>query len=603
MDEINKITKPANIKQTSKILEQMKNCICKIHITGKENGTGFFTNFSYNNKNYCVLISNYHIIDEDYLKNNNSIKLSFNDDQEFKTILLNNDRIKYYSKQFDITMIEIKESDKINTNKYLEIEDNLFSKDIKTYYEGKSIYSLQYKDVALVSHGLLKEIREHEMIHYCPSEYGSSGAPLLCLSNNKVIGMHKQTATYFNKGELLVFPIYDFIKRKIIERNIDNVKETKIEEKAHNNNNETKIGENDGNNNTTKKEIISEEKKIKNDENKNKNKNDINNDIQNEIESNDKENQKKEEIIDKTNEIIITLKVTKKDVNNKNIYFLDNSGIFKDGQYHYHEHLKELDETNTELFINDKQIKYQKYFLAEKEGTYTIKLKFTTLIQDCSYMFSNCKCIEEIDLSNLDTRNITNMKRMFYDCDNIIKINFSYFDTRNVDNMECIFGNCKSLENIDLSYFDTRNVINMKNMFNSCKKLKAINLSNFNTEKVHNMQCMFYGCENLLNINVSSFNTKNVSNMISMFDGCYKLNEINVSSFNIQNVTDMEKMFNCCYNLESLDLSSFNLVIINNIENILYGCDKLKIIRVNKNCSEKIKQAINQINNVRIIIV
>lgn len=612
------ITKPANVKQTTKILEQMKNCICKILISGKENGTGFFTTFSYKNKNYPVLITNYHIIDNEYIKQNNSIKISFNDDQDSKSLLLNNDRIIYLSKIYDVTMIEIKERDNINSSNFLEIEDSLFSKNSNIYYIGKSIYALQYKDVALVSHGMVKEINEHDIIHYCPTEPGSSGAPLLNLANNKVIGVHKQSSTNinFNKGTFLVYPITEFINTKIIDGK--KVIETKDEKASNNNNrinNETnnnnqkkseanyynnqKRGNEDNYSNTQKNnEVYNNDDNI--DSNKNENNNDENNHIKVNIENDSKNIH---EITDKSNEIFITLKIEKKDVNNKNIYFLDNVGIYKDGKYHYNEHLKELNERNTELYINNVKYKYQKYFLAPKEGTYIVRLIIKTLLVDCSYMFGNCKFVTGVDLSNLDTQNVASMKRMFYDCVNITDINFSSIDTRNLTNMECMFGNCKNLQSIDLSPLDTRNVSNMKNLFHSCKQLQNIDLSTFNTEKTVSMQCMFYGCDNLLNVNISSFNTSNVTNMQSMFDGCYKLSDINVSLFDTEKVTNMEKMFNCCYNVITLDLSTFYFDNVTNINNFLYGCDKLKEVKTNKDSKEVIEKEVNPHNNVKITII
>ena len=617
MDEIT-LSKPANIKQTTKILEQMKNCIFKIHMSGKEDGTGFFTYFSYDKKKYSVFVTNNHIIDEVYVRNNNVIKISFNDEQEFKSILLDKTRMKYFSKQFDVTILEVKESDEIDDTKFLEIDEYLFGKDLKENYKGKTIYSLQYKDVALVSHGTVRDIKEYDIMHYCSSEYGASGAPLLNLVNNKVIGINKQTATYFNKGTLLASPINDFIEKNILGGN-------KFNNNA-NNENQNKKASKENKKNETKKGMISQDEIIRKKNEIEKKKNyypDETNERDNERDyrnySNERENQnndninndinrgsqeeEEEETTNKTNEIIIKLNITKKDVIKKNIYFLDNAGVFKDGQYHYHEHLKELDETNTQLLINGKEIKFTKSFIADKEGIYTVKLRFCTLLEDCSYMFSNSEWITEIDLSNFDTRHIKNMKRMFYECHNLTNINLTNFTTRKVTNMECLFGNCKSLENIDLSYFDTRNVTNMKNMFNGCKKLEYVDLSNFNTENVTNMQCMFYGCENLSSMDASSFNTDKVTNMNNMFGSCYKITEINVSSFNIENVVDMEKMFNCCNLLKSLDLSSFYFDNNPKLDKFIYGCDNCKIIRTNKNSLKMIREMASQITDVKIITV
>ena len=56
--------------------------------------------------------------------------------------------------------------------------------------------------------------------------------------------------------------------------------------------------------------------------------------------------------------------------------------------------------------------------------------------------------------------------------------------------MACMFCGCKSLINLNLSNFNTQNVTNMSNMFNNCNTLKTINLSNFDTQKVNNMSGM-----------------------------------------------------------------------------------------------------------------
>ena len=54
---------PVSIKSTEIILDQMKNCVCKIH-KGKINGTGFFIRISYNNKLYDLLITNNHVLNK-----------------------------------------------------------------------------------------------------------------------------------------------------------------------------------------------------------------------------------------------------------------------------------------------------------------------------------------------------------------------------------------------------------------------------------------------------------------------------------------------------------------------------------------------------------
>ena len=188
-------------------------------------------------------------------------------------------------------------------------------------------------------------------------------------------------------------------------------------------------------------------------------------------------------INEKENNIIkIIIKIEKGDIN-KYIYFLDNT----EGNYynendnlveHHHDNLKELNELNTELFINNIKYKYEKYFKLDKEGTYEIKLKFKIYIKDCSFMFCDCSKITNIDLSSFDTNYVTNMSYMFFCCSKLTDINLSSFDTKNVTNMKGMFGDCSNLERIDLSSFDTKNVTNMNYMFQYCSKLKSIKINN-----------------------------------------------------------------------------------------------------------------------------
>ena len=60
--------------------------------------------------------------------------------------------------------------------------------------------------------------------------------------------------------------------------------------------------------------------------------------------------------------------------------------------------------------------------------------------------------------------------------------------------MSCMFYNCSSLEELNLSNFNTNNVSNMSYMFWRCKSLKELNLSNFNINDETNVFGMFWDC-------------------------------------------------------------------------------------------------------------
>ena len=262
-------------------------------------------------------------------------------------------------------------------------------------------------------------------------------------------------------------------------------------------------------------------------------------------------NKSKNISVDK-NQIKFILKIGTQDINKKT-YFLDNTdecvyiSAFETEEHH-HDFLKELNDTNVELYINNKKQKFQKYFIPEKEGNYHFLLRFDFVPKNCSFMFYNCSKMIKIDLSSFDTINVTDMRSMF--------------------------GYCTELENIDLSLFNTENVNNMSCMFCHCTKLKKLDLSSFNTKNVKDMDAMFWSCCCLENIYFGSFNTESATDMTWMFYDCQKLTNINLSSFRMDNVSSMRSMF--------------------------YGCNELKEINLNKNTYEKIKKLINE-NQIKVI--
>ena len=118
--------------------------------------------------------------------------------------------------------------------------------------------------------------------------------------------------------------------------------------------------------------------------------------------------------------------------------------------------LKELNESNTELFINGKKYNYNSYFIPEKEGIYEIQLNLKNLMKNCSYLFYGVN-LESLDLSSFNAQNVTNMSEMF--------------------------GGCKNLKNIDLSSFNYNNekVEENKDMFKDTDlKSVVLNMEHYN---------------------------------------------------------------------------------------------------------------------------
>ncbi|MEI3252043.1 MAG: BspA family leucine-rich repeat surface protein [Candidatus Gastranaerophilaceae bacterium] len=192
-----------------------------------------------------------------------------------------------------------------------------------------------------------------------------------------------------------------------------------------------------------------------------------------------------------------------------------------------------------------------------------------------SGMFAYLDNVSTLDLSGLDTSNMTSMSRMFYKSTSLQSIDVSGFDTSKVVNMSYMFEGCSNLEILDLSNFKTSNVSLMQGMFWDCQKLKNIDVSNFNTGKVTSMNRMFWNCKSLIEIDLSNFNTSNVTDMYALFQKCEKLIFINIENFKTSKVTTMGSMFQGCTNIEKLDLSNFDTSSLIDMNSMFRGCSKL----------------------------
>ena len=576
--------------QSEKINDQMTYSICKILKINKSCGTGFFclVPLSSNNKEKTLraLITNNHVLDIDDIAPDKKIRITVNDCSYSKIIVINSNRKVYTNEEYDITIIEIKDSDNLNYIKYLEIDDRVFLNNIEKNY--KKAYVLHYPgQITKVSSSFGEmdiSVDYNGIQHKCSTTSGSSGSPILELSTFKVMGIHKGSRNKINLGTFLRKPIEQFInydKEEIL------------------------------NNYARLKHIVNQNKKIKS---------------------------KKEP----SNEIKIRLKAQKNDIGQK-VYFLGNSEENKNNTELNNTNVKIY-------IDNNKLNTYQKYFEPEIDKEYDIRIEFDIKMKDCSYMFFNCPNIIKLDLSSFDTSKVYNMNHMFGRCYNVNEIDVSGFNTENVKDMGYLFSKCKKLINLDLSIFETEKVENMSCMFYENFSITQIYLPFFNTEKVKDMSCMFCRCYKLEKLDLKSFNTKNVLDMSHMFDECINLKEIGTTSsfstentnnlchmfrrcnnllkmeltlnsknvkylsfmfydcFNLTNVDvsklktgnvkDMTYMFSGCNNLSEIDLSSFTFENIVKMNDMFDECTNLKSIKVNKDWKDKIKSENENVKNI-----
>ena len=186
--------------------------------------------------------------------------------------------------------------------------------------------------------------------------------------------------------------------------------------------------------------------------------------------------------------------------------------------------------------------------------------------------FEGIEKMTSIDLSALDTSEVTNMIEMFTLCSSLTSLDVSNFDTSKVTDMSYMFGGCSSLTSLDVSNFNAPELTDITDMFAELTNLETLNISNFNAPQLTDITDMFNKLTNLVTLNLSNFNAPRITNMSAMFKGLSKLSKLDLTNFNTSNVTSMREMFRNCSSLTSLDLSSFDTTNVTNMSAMFCDC-------------------------------
>ena len=235
------------------------------------------------------------------------------------------------------------------------------------------------------------------------------------------------------------------------------------------------------------------------------------------------------------------------------------------------------------------------YYDSDSNGLYEVYIGQEEEVianSNSSYLFQNLTSLKNINLSNLDTSNITNMANMFSNASSLINLDVSSFNTLKVTNMHGMFSGCSSLTNLDVSIFNTSNVTIMSGMFSNCSSLTNLNLNNFDTSKVTIMKWMFDGCSSLTSLNLNNFDTSNVIDMSYMFNNIgHNSNVFTLDlgdKFDTSKVTNMSYMFSNASSLINLDISSFNTSEVMDMTGIFTGCRSLTDLDVSSFNTSKV---------------
>jgi len=507
------------------IIMKVSKSVCRLYNkANNEYATGFFMDIY---PSFKCLLTNYKVITQNMVDSNSVIKISNNSGVNEELKLNKNERYIKCLEIYDITIIQIKESDKIN--KYFDsLKPDFNFKNIPTEITEDilNVFCLHYPKSQKIeeSSGKIIKISWYNFIHTVATEYGSLGCPIILSNTSNVIGINKLgkniNENYGTFIGIIFDEVYKDIKNGLVRVNSSTPELYFI------------LGSNSS--------------------------------VQNII----------------TSKINIDNENINKDVLIINSYeeFSRRADLKNCPKELYNE--KEIKEC--EIKIDDKLINFSYTYKFDTVGEHTIIYKFKKNLTNLSCLFCDCSLITSIDLSNFNAENVKYMRLMFFGCKSLTNIDLFNFNTSNTIDMMSMFAFCSSLINLDLSDFNTENVESMELMFSFCSSIRNLNLSNFNTKNVISMAAMFSQCSNLRTLNLSSFNTENVEDMKAMFSFCNSLINLDLSNFNTRNVTNMSEMFALCSSLRDLDLSNFEIKNVKNMDKMFYGCISLRKDKLNK---------------------
>ena len=110
--KLNNYPEIVSLETTERIINQMKKNIVNIYLNDGSKGTGFFCKIKIHIKmilwRFYLQITNNQILSENDIKDNKTINITMNNDSISKNIKIDENRIKYTNKEYDITFIELK---------------------------------------------------------------------------------------------------------------------------------------------------------------------------------------------------------------------------------------------------------------------------------------------------------------------------------------------------------------------------------------------------------------------------------------------------------------------------------------------------------------
>ena len=173
----------------------------------------------------------------------------------------------------------------------------------------------------------------------------------------------------------------------------------------------------------------------------------------------------------------------------------------------------------------------------------------TSLCSEASHMFSGCKSLTSIDISDWDFSNVKDMNQMFYNCSNLVDLKLPD-NLGSSGSMYSMFYGCKALSaNTDFSKINISKTSDIRYFFQAALyNFDTLDLTSWDVSKQKNFTGFIQDQhntvgDNLREINLSTWTFESATTLSSMFAMRRKLQHIDISNANTSKVTNFSSMF------------------------------------------------------------
>ena len=205
---------------------------------------------------------------------------------------------------------------------------------------------------------------------------------------------------------------------------------------------------------------------------------------------------------------------------------------------------------------------------------------YTDQVRDFSALFASCSSLTTI--SGIDSwtgSNATNVASMFDGDAKLEKLDLTKFNPSKATDFSYMFYHCTALTSVgDLSKWTGSNATNVSSMFDGDEALTSLDLTNFNPSGAKSFFGMFSGCSKLTSVgDLNKWTGSNATNVAYMFNGDEALTSLDLTNFNPRQVTDFSAMFSNCKALKNMgNLSKWTGSNATNVTYMFNGCDALE---------------------------